>query len=68
MAILRTGHILAHGAMQELRRSYEIEGDRGYDPAAETMDRFRFDLRNRRSYLKANWKWIRTTDVIERSK
>jgi transposase-like protein len=34
-------------------------------PAAETVDRFRFDLWNYKAYPKAHWKRIRTTNVIE---
>ena len=40
--------------------------DRGYSPASETIDRFRFDLWNYKAYPKAHWKRIRTTNVIER--
>jgi putative transposase len=40
--------------------------DRDYSPAAETIDRFRFDLWNYKAYPKAHWKRIRTTNVIER--
>jgi transposase-like protein len=40
--------------------------DREYSPAAETIDRFRFDLWNYKAYPKAHWKRIRTTNVIER--
>ena len=40
--------------------------DRGYDPAAETIDRFRFDLWNYKAYPRVHWKRIRTTNVIER--
>lgn len=49
--------------MQELAKELR---DRGYDPAAETIDRFRFDLWNYKAYPKAHWKRIRTTNVIER--
>jgi transposase-like protein len=40
--------------------------DRGYLPAAETIDKFRFDLWNYKAYPKAHWKRLRTTNVIER--
>ena len=49
--------------MQELGKELR---DRGYDPAAETIDRFRFDLWNYKAYPKAHWKRIRTANVIER--
>ena len=49
--------------MQELGRELR---DRGYDPAAETIDRFRFDLWNYKAYPRVHWKRIRTTNVIER--
>ena len=49
--------------MQELAKELR---DRGYDPAAETIDRFRFDLWNYKAYPKAHWKRIRTTNIIER--
>jgi transposase-like protein len=49
--------------MQELAKDLR---DRGYDPAAETIDRFRFDLWNYKAYPKAHWKRIRTTNIIER--
>ena len=47
--------------MQELAKELR---DRGYDPAAETIDRFRFDLWNYKAYPKAHWKRIRTTNII----
>jgi len=49
--------------MQELGKELR---DRGYDPAAETIDRFRFDLWNYKAYPRVHWKKIRTTNVIER--
>lgn len=49
--------------MQELGKELR---DRGYDPAAETIDRFRFDLWNYKAYPRVHWKRIRTTNVIER--
>lgn len=49
--------------MQELGKELR---DRGYDPAAETIDRFRFDLWNYKAYPRVYWKRIRTTNVIER--
>ena len=39
--------------MQELAKELR---DRGYDPAAETIDRLRFDLWNYEAYPKAHWK------------
>jgi putative transposase len=49
--------------MQELAKELR---DRGHEPAAETIDRFRFDLWNYKAYPKAHWRRIRTTNVIER--
>lgn len=49
--------------MQELGKELR---DRGYDPAAETIDRFRFDLWNYKAYPRVHWKRIRTTNIIER--
>ena len=49
--------------IQELAKELR---DRGYDPAAETIGRFRFDLWNYKAYPKVHWKRIRTTNVIER--
>lgn len=49
--------------MQELAKELR---ERRYDPAAETIDKFRFDLWNYKAYPKAHWKRIRTTNVIER--
>jgi putative transposase len=40
--------------------------ERGFSPASETIDRFRFDLWNYKAYPKAHWKKIRTTNVVER--
>jgi len=49
--------------MQDLAKELR---DQGHKPAAETIDRFRFDLWNYKAYPKAHWKRIRTTNVIER--
>jgi putative transposase len=40
--------------------------DRGYSPAAENIDRFRFDLWNYKAFPIAHWKRIRTTNSLER--
>jgi len=40
--------------------------DRGYSSAAETIDRFRFDLWNYKAFPIAHWKRIRTTNSLER--
>ena len=40
--------------------------NRGYKQAADTIDRFRFDLWNYKAFPKAHWKKIRTTNIIER--
>jgi putative transposase len=40
--------------------------EQGHSAAAETIDRFRFDLWNYKAYPKAHWKRIRTTNLIER--
>jgi putative transposase len=49
--------------MQSLAAELE---DRGYKQAAETIDRFRFDLWNYKAFPKAHWKKIRTTNTVER--
>ncbi|MCX6678520.1 MAG: IS256 family transposase [Methanothrix sp.] len=49
--------------MQDLAKELR---DLGHKPAAETIDRFRFDLWNYKAYPKAHWKRLRTTNVIER--
>ena len=49
--------------IQDLAR--ELSG-RGYAQAADTIDRFRFDLCNYKAYPKAHWKKIRTTNLVER--
>jgi len=38
----------------------------GYKQAADTIDRFRFDLWNYKAFPKAHWKRIRTTNTVER--
>jgi putative transposase len=40
--------------------------EQGYSAAAETIDKFRFDLWNYKAYPKAHWKRIRSTNLIER--
>jgi transposase-like protein len=40
--------------------------DLGHKSAAETVDRFRFDLWNYKAFPKAHWKRIRTTNTLER--
>jgi transposase-like protein len=40
--------------------------DRGYSSAAETIDRFRFDLWNYKAFPMAHWRRIRTTNGLER--
>lgn len=49
--------------MQEL--SQELES-RGYSKSADTVERFQFGLWNYRSFPKAHWKRIRTTNGLER--
>ena len=49
--------------MQDLAKEFR---DLGHKPAAETIDRFRFDLWNYKAYPKAHWKRLRTTNDIER--
>ena len=49
--------------MQDLARELS---EQGYSQAAETVDRFRFDLWNYKAYPKAHWKRIRTTNLVER--
>jgi len=40
--------------------------DRGYSKAADTVERFRFDLWNYKSFPKSHWRRIRTTNMMER--
>jgi putative transposase len=49
--------------MQELA---VILDERGYSKSAETIDRFRFDLWNYRSFPRPYWRLIRTTNSVER--
>jgi len=49
--------------MQDLARELS---EQGYSQAAETIDRFRFDLWNYKAYPKAHWKRLRTTNLVER--
>lgn len=43
-----------------------ILDERGYKKAAETIDRFRFDLWNYKSFPRPHWRKIRTTNGLER--
>ena len=49
--------------MQELA---VILDEKGYSKSAETIDRFRFDLWNYRSFPRSHWRRIRTTNGLER--
>ena len=49
--------------MQDL--SIELE-NRGYSKSADTIERFKLDLSNYRSFPKDHWKKIRTTNGLER--
>ena len=49
--------------MQDLAKDLR---DQGYTDAAETIDKFRFDLWNYKAYPKTHWKRLRTTNVNER--
>jgi transposase-like protein len=49
--------------IQDLARELS---EQGYAQAADTIDRFRFDLWNYKAYPKAHWKKIRTTNLVER--
>ena len=49
--------------MNEL--SQELES-RGYSKSADTVERFQFGLWNYRSFPRAHWKRIRTTNGLER--
>ena len=40
--------------------------DEGKSKAADTIERYRFDLWNYKAFPKAHWKRIRTTNVVER--
>ena len=60
----------------ELKEALEDEGkmqiladkleDMGYSKAAETIERFRFDLWNYKAFPRRHWRRIRTTNGIER--
>jgi putative transposase len=39
---------------------------RGYSKAADTIERFLFDVGNYRAFPKSHWKRIRTTNMVER--
>ena len=39
---------------------------RGYSKAADTIERFLFDVGNYRAFPKCHWKRIRTTNMVER--
>jgi putative transposase len=43
-----------------------ILDDRGYKKSADTIDRFRFDLWNYKSFPRKRWRRIRTTKGLER--
>ena len=49
--------------MQELA---VILDDKGFKKSADTIDSFRFDLWNYKSFPRSHWKRIRTTNVLER--
>ena len=49
--------------MQELA---VILDKRGYKKSADTIDRFRFDLWNYKSFPRSHWRRIRTTNGLER--
>ena len=51
--------------MQEL---VVILDDKGFKKSADTIDSFRFDLWNYKSFPRSHWKRIRTTNVLERVK
>jgi putative transposase len=49
--------------MQELA---VILDDKGFKKSADTIDRFRFDLWNYKSFPRSHWRRIRTTNGLER--
>ena len=49
--------------MQDLAKELR---EKEYSAAAETIDKFRFDLWNYKAYPMSHWKRIRTTNLIER--
>jgi putative transposase len=51
------------GMMQELA---VVLDERGYKKAAETIERFRFDLWNYKAFPRPHWRRIRTTNGLER--
>ena len=40
--------------------------EKGYKKSADTIDRFRFDLWNYKSFPRQHWRRIRTTNGLER--
>ena len=56
-------------AMEDERKMQEVAvilDGMGYKKAADTIDRFRFDLWNYNGFPRAHWKRIRTTNGLER--
>lgn len=56
-------------AMEDERKMQEVAvilDGMGYKKAADTIDRFRFDLWNYKGFPRAHWKRIRTTNGLER--
>jgi putative transposase len=49
---------------QELQNLAKELMEQGYSAAAETIDKFRFDLWNYKAYPSGHWKRIRTTNLI----
>ena len=56
-------------ALEDERKMQELAvilDETGYSKSAETIDRFRFDLWNYRSFPRSHWRRIRTTNGLER--
>jgi len=56
-------------ALEDERKMQELAvilDEKGYSKSAETIDRFRFDLWNYRSFPRSHWRRIRTTNGLER--
>ena len=71
--VSRNDHKMIAGLLKESlgdsRRLHEciVELEsRGYSRAADTIERFQYDLLNYRSFSSEHWRRIRTTNLLER--
>ena len=51
---------------QKMQKLAVILDEKGYSKSAETIDKFRFDLWNYKSFPRSHWRRIRTTNGLER--